>query len=645
MLSSLNSALTGLNVSKLQVENIMNNIANENTPGYKKRTVNIEELALVDSSTYGRGVGVTDVSRSTNQYMFDNILIENGKSSYYDSMSQLLGDVESIFKETDESGFSHDIDNYFQAIENLRTNPNSEIYKTDLMNQGNILVDTMNRLYDGIETQEKVLNDSLEEEVAKVNSILDEMGKINQELANLKSSSNDLLDKRDQLELELSTYVDIEIDRSDYDYELRIGGRVALRYGDNIRSFTVTEDKLSQTDRYLKDDGVTSSIVPPSGNFDVGDRIIYKLDNNAEVIVNFGDMVDVDGDGSLAAVDNTNYLRALVSKINSSSDMKDQVTAYNGQYSVDANGNKSDVLTSDKYLFIESDKGGPEGDFSGRVVIEEYTVAGNTDVSNLENSGLSKEVFYRTDSQSSDGKNDIHVQLFDEEVTMTSGSIKAKIDNLKTDSSKNLFQSYKDSLDQFAKTLSDLTSQFIQTSDEEYIYGEMTIDGHDTGDGTAISQNTTYIGNVTTADSRPDGLFTGSDVRSLEFNTSVVNYLDQNKLDYLSTLQWKEDISFKDGTQGKLTSSGDLEDVEANSFSEFFQNLKVNIASDKENNDFLMDTQEAVVQSLQASFDQISKVDNDEEMLNLIKFQAAYTANAKIVTVIDEMLQTLLAIR
>ena len=38
-----------------------------------------------------------------------------------------------------------------------------------------------------------------------------------------------------------------------------------------------------------------------------------------------------------------------------------------------------------------------------------------------------------------------------------------------------------------------------------------------------------------------------------------------------------------------------------------------------------------------------NKVDPDEEMINLLQYQAAYEANAKIITAVDEMIQTLLA--
>ena len=36
MLNSLGVSLSGLNAAKTAVENVSNNIANENTPGYKK---------------------------------------------------------------------------------------------------------------------------------------------------------------------------------------------------------------------------------------------------------------------------------------------------------------------------------------------------------------------------------------------------------------------------------------------------------------------------------------------------------------------------------------------------------------------------------------------------------------------------------
>jgi flagellar hook-associated protein 1 FlgK len=53
---------------------------------------------------------------------------------------------------------------------------------------------------------------------------------------------------------------------------------------------------------------------------------------------------------------------------------------------------------------------------------------------------------------------------------------------------------------------------------------------------------------------------------------------------------------------------------------------------------------EVMVNKLSEIRDSISAVSIDEEMTNLIKFQNAYAAAAKLITMSDEMLDTLLGL-
>ena len=123
MLHSLNTAQTGLNTSKVQVENVMNNIANENTAGYKTRVVNTEEAKQIDDRLSGRGSNIIDVTRVTNLYMYENILQEDAKASSFEELNTMLDGIEGIFRETDDSGLSLDLDKFFTSLENLRLNP------------------------------------------------------------------------------------------------------------------------------------------------------------------------------------------------------------------------------------------------------------------------------------------------------------------------------------------------------------------------------------------------------------------------------------------------------------------------------------------------------------------------------------------
>jgi len=620
MLNTLNVGQSGLNAAKIAVENVSNNIANENTPGYKKRVVDLKEIEQADSRFTGRGVSATDAYRITDQYSYNNLITEGSKSNYYDEISTILSTVEASFSETDTSGFSSNLNRYFQSIENLRANPNSEIYKADLSNQGTILVDSLQNLYTSIENEEELLSNSLNDDVEIVNNLLHDIGEVNEQLGKYAAASNDLLDRRDQLEQELAQYVDIKVDRTDDEYELEIGGFVAIRYNTNVREISFEKEDTTQVDKFLKEDGTGSNILDTITTFDNEDEITYKLNNEFSVTVRNGESMnfDLDGDGTSEAVtvDASNYVRALAHKINTNTDTKDLVTAYNGAYQIDSSGNKNDASTVDKYLLIESNETGVKGSFEGRIAVVEQT--DYTDETTITN----RESIYKDDYQSSEATSKEFMSIYSQEVTLKAGSIKAKVENLSSEAGLNKFDGYKEKLDNFAKTLSDITDKYVKLDDDEnYLYGEKASDEYDG------SKSVNSI-----------GLFSGTDVKSLAFDKSVVSDLELDALNYLSTLQWKDDISFTSTAQNP-------DDKEVTSFSAFFQELRVNISSDKESNDFLLDTQESVVQSLQSNYDNLVKVDSDEEMLNLIKFQAAYSANAKIITTIDEMLQVLLGIK
>ena len=628
MLSTLNVSQTGLNAAKIAVENVSNNIANENTPGYKKRVVQISELEQMDARFAGRGVNVDGTFRITSQYVYDKLISENSKLNYYDKLSNMLGNVESVFKETTDSGFTADLNRYYQSVENLRSNPNSQIYKTAVQNQGKILVESLQNLYTSIEKQQEGEKKELYSNVEGVNSILKEIGLLNERIQKF-GENNDLLDKRDQLELELSGYVDVTVSRDSGYYELKIGGETAISGNTNVRTLEVKEEETLQKDKFtLVDSSVNPSIVYDalknnndatfsSKTYNNGDIVTYKLNNESEVSVTIGESIsmDWDGDGSVTteAVTTSNLTRALVYKINSNPDMKDLVTAYNGDYSIDANGNKVTKNSQDNFLRIESNAGGITNEFDGRISIQ------NFDDSGTAVSEEARESIYRNESSSTNPESKVYVAIYDREISVKNGIIRSQVENLSSDSPNNKFQVYLDKLDAFAQTLADISDKYIKTGTDSYIYGEAASDES--------------LGTITSI-----GLFSGSSIKTLKFNDSLVNELSQEKLDYLATIQWKEDLSY-DGKGQNFSETSEA------SLSEFFRDLRVTISADKESVTFLKDTQAGVKMSIQSSYDQLTKVDKDEEMLDLMKFQAAYTANAKIITAIDEMLQTLLGLK
>ncbi len=80
-------------------------------------------------------------------------------------------------------------------------------------------------------------------------------------------------------------------------------------------------------------------------------------------------------------------------------------------------------------------------------------------------------------------------------------------------------------------------------------------------------------------------------------------------------------------------------------FSDAYQQLVTNIGLDAEETGNQQDYYQGLVDQFQQMRDSVSGVSLDDELTNLIKYQRAYQAAAKMVTTADELLQTLLSLK
>lgn len=633
MFGSFSVAQTGLNASKYGIEIVGNNIANQNTDGYKKRVSDLNEIGQMGGHITGRGVSFDGVSRVTSQYLYDNYMKENTKTNYYDKLTSMLGNVEKVFAETSTAGLSVDLNKYFTAVEQLRSNPNSQIYKSNLQTQGEALVSNLQRLYSSVEQQQLIEKVELKENVKEVNSILKEIADINGKLENYTNSKNDLLDKRDALELKLSQYVNVDITR-DNGYEIKIGGVTAVSNGTFNRELEISYKDTKQIDKfnYIQSNGTVLDSLKYNENgtakaaYDPNDVIKYTLNNddNLSVTIQIGEVVNGDWDNDPStpdtgeAVTMDNLTRALAFKINNDPKLSQYVTARNGDYNDDylvyPGDNRGLSTDSDKYLRVESNEAGKANEFTGTISVVRYDAT---------NAVQEREALYKNESQSTKAQSDVVLKILEQNVNLSSGSIKAQVDNLSSSSPNNKIQSYLDNLDSLAATLADIYDKYIQIGKSDYIYGE----------NAANDYNGTPMGEIVSV-----GLFNGTSVKTLAFNKNAVNDLKQEQIDYLATIQWKTDLSFNGKGQNP-------NEAKATSLTEYYRNTKVNVSSDTQNAKYSKEVQANIAQTIGTTYNKIVKVDKDEEMINLMQLQAAYTANAQIITSIDEMIKVILGLK
>ena len=531
MINSLYTAKSGLTTSKYSVDVTSNNIANENTTGYVKRTVNTSELPELENDI-GNGVSFDGVTRNTNVYLYDKLVSQNSLASYYEQEDSILSNLEIMFSETESSGFSTTLSTFFNSIESLRADSTNLIYQNDLATQAQSLVDGLQSLNDELNSALDTTTQQLEDQVDTVNNILEQIVYLNKQIVESNTDSNDLLDKRDALEKELSNYVDIEIDRDSETYNLKIAGVNVIFNNTNLHEVSISENNIAQKDIYNSSDLNDS-------NFSDGDEVSIVLNGTTTLTLS----------ANVSGATENELKNQIINEINTNSKFSDY-TAY---------------LDSSNNLVIKSNIEGEEGEFDIAILVN--------------NSEISKS------ANSKEASNSVSLAVYNNELSLTGGSLKAITQEL-TSSTSNIY-AYKNSLDSFAKALVDTVNSSSETP-----------------------------------------LFKGSSVDTLNFDKDTITSLTNEDLENLAEIQWNENI-----TIGNTSTS----------FSEFYQNLLVTVSSNVENNNFKLESQNAIVNSLESTYNNLTKVDPDEEMINLLQYQAAYEANAKVITAVDEMLQTLLA--
>jgi len=303
----------GLNIAKnalLTQTAVLNvtahNIANAETPGYSRQTVVV--AALPDDSTrglrssptisIGSGSKAMEVQRSRFA-LYDAIYRkENQDLNDYIKTEELMHQIELLFDEPSDRGFSKTINDFFNGWQEVANDPQNMAARQSLKSYAEELAGRLHRMHRSLQ----VLREDIDTEIAtipdRINEITEEIADLNVSIRaaeNQQASANDLRDKRDQLVDQLSEYVDVSVvEQSDGTYTVIIGSQVIVEHDDktNLRSVSqITNDEGVTRTAILSEEGL--EYLPERGRMGALIRfrdvfipeIIEKLDKFTESLV------------------------------------------------------------------------------------------------------------------------------------------------------------------------------------------------------------------------------------------------------------------------------------------------------------------------------------------------------------------------
>lgn len=604
----LNIGQTGLYAYQAALNTTAHNITNAETEGYSKQVVGMQAgKALSVNSTYGMagtGVNVTGVTQLRDSYYDEKYWKNNTVFGQYETENKYMTEVEGYFNEMNDDGFTTTINSMYDSLQELQKNPSSLTVRTQFINYAQSLTEYFNSTSQSLNSIQKEVNFEIGNQVNTINSTAQQIAAVTKQINTLESSggtANDLRDQRGLLVNRLS----------------------------KIANISVAENKVGD------DVGVTSYVI--------------KIDNQTLV------------DGM-----NYNTLKSVPRE------EKDNQNDADGLYDVTwENGQTFDMSSSSLggtlQALYEIRDGNNQKNLHGTVnaeVGDTFVTMVDTNINTVEELNIPQEgkitlgnhEYAYTGFEVSKDDSDHFIYTFELKDAVTADAVNETSSIGESINYKGI-PYYMDQMNEFIRTYSKTINDIERTGKD--------LDGED---GIDIFTST----NKVTGREYRFGPLTNSDDKGYydydTFNSQTGGYYEEiaEKEPYYGSYYFMTAANFKVSTElsedpNKLATAKDVTDgLESNDVVDallatkdskifkqgapksFFQSLVAEIGIDTKKASDFSTSQSDILSSIDNQRLSISGVDQDEEAMNLVKYQNAYNLSAKVISIMNEVYDKLI---
>lgn len=588
LFGTFNVAKRGINVSQATIDVTSHNISNSNTVGYSRQRAKIVTSRPMDGvagyGQVGTGAQVQAIERVRDSFLDYQLRGANSSLGLSDIRNNFLYEVENVFNEPSDTGISTLMGKFFDAFQELSKQPNSSNSRTVVAQQTLALTDALNHTYTKLEELQQNAQMSLKANVTDVNSLLNQIDGLNREIMGVKSlgqQPNDLLDQRDTLLDELSYKFNITIDSREFDgIDVRPSDAGGMKVTNLVSSSPNTESLRLSYISSIEQDPVYPNIH----------------------VIKYHKLGDTNNPESTQTIRVSDLTDEQVKELNSS-----RILWANGEgQAVKGDGypiKDKDIINGSELMLFQPKEGEVAGNISVQSDVQVYMdeldkLAKSIAFSvNAIHSGISDPL-----NTGGNPNRDYMPFFVNKNVAKYDGnSLLSNLDQTLSEewniSAKNITIN--------KEILNDVMKIKTKTHDGDYAYTSLnTVDGENDGArALAIAQLRDTLLRV---QDFGDTIVSRSDIKLSNYGMTINNDTSGMKLD-----SYFKDIIDKLGVQAQEAARQ-------------------------------VSTKEELLYELDNSRAQVSGVSIDEEMANLIQFQHAYSANAKIISTIDELLDVVI---
>ncbi|OAM78761.1 flagellar hook-associated protein FlgK [Devosia elaeis] len=212
LISSLSNAVSGLRTSQDSISILSRNVANAGTPGYHRQTLNVVDYSSANSS-YARTVGINRAFNQSLQTYYNRQVSDASSAAvtgdYLNKLQGFLG----------KPGSSGSLDTMFGSFKNslqaLATSPDDYPARANVVAEAQAMAQRLNMLSGMVQELRQETETQITNNVTEVNAMLVSLNEVNNRLLDLGMTDTAraaLLDQRDRLVAGVAGIIDVQAD-------------------------------------------------------------------------------------------------------------------------------------------------------------------------------------------------------------------------------------------------------------------------------------------------------------------------------------------------------------------------------------------------------------------------------------------------
>ena len=233
-----NVGVSGLNAAQAGILTASHNISNASTPGYSRQQIlQGSNIPMVTGSGFmGQGTHIQTVSRIYDAFLGRQVLGAEASATEMDSYLAQIQQIDNILADS-SAGLSPALTAFFKGVQDVAANPSSIPGRQSMLSAGQALVARFQSLDQRLSEIREGTNQQVTVQIGQINAYSSQLADINQSiiLAQIVGGSqppNDLLDQRDQMITDLNKLVRVStITQGDGSFSVFMGNGQPLVIG------------------------------------------------------------------------------------------------------------------------------------------------------------------------------------------------------------------------------------------------------------------------------------------------------------------------------------------------------------------------------------------------------------------------------